>query len=137
MQASYIMVANKEALPYLPSRADINALSYDQLAAWASTVQQKTGRRLLGFPAGPQGLMHRFLEGPPLPVLHRRCRGSVPLGGGRSDVDAVRVAMEERQSELDQLRFRAGAAALRRPWIGFDHIARVIDAPLERAGFDI
>jgi multiple sugar transport system substrate-binding protein len=22
-------------------------------------------------------------------------------------------------------------------WIGFDHIARVIDAPLERAGFDI
>jgi len=63
MQASYIMVANKEALPYLPSRADINALSYDQLAAWASTVQQKTGRRLLGFPARPQGLMHRFLEG--------------------------------------------------------------------------
>jgi multiple sugar transport system substrate-binding protein len=90
MQASYIMVANKEALPYLPSRADINALSYDQLAAWASTVQQKTGRRLLGFPAGPQGLMHRFLEGPPLPVLHRRCRGSVPLGGGRIDVGAVR-----------------------------------------------
>jgi multiple sugar transport system substrate-binding protein len=29
MQASYIMVANKEALPYLPSGADINALSYD------------------------------------------------------------------------------------------------------------
>jgi multiple sugar transport system substrate-binding protein len=29
MQASYIMVANKEALPYLPAGADINALSYD------------------------------------------------------------------------------------------------------------
>ena len=28
MQASYIMVANKEALPYLPGGADINALSY-------------------------------------------------------------------------------------------------------------
>src|SRR6202030_2149919 len=63
MQASYIMVANKEALPYLPGGADINALSYDQLAAWASTVQQKTGKRMLGFPAGPQGLMHRFFEG--------------------------------------------------------------------------
>ena len=63
MQASYIMVANKKALPFLPSGADINALSYDQFAAWASTVEQKTARRLLGFPAGPQGLMHRFFEG--------------------------------------------------------------------------
>ncbi len=63
MQASYVMVANKEALPYLPGGADINTLSYDELAAWASTIQQKTGKRLLGFPAGPQGLMHRFFEG--------------------------------------------------------------------------
>ena len=63
MQAGYIMVANKQALPYLPSGADINALSYDQLATWASTLQQKTGKRLLGFPAGPHGLMHRFFEG--------------------------------------------------------------------------
>ena len=63
MQASYIMVANKEALPYLPGGADLNALSYEELAAWASTVQQKTGRRSLGFPAGPQGLVHRFFEG--------------------------------------------------------------------------
>jgi multiple sugar transport system substrate-binding protein len=47
----------------LPGGADINALSYDQLAAWASTLQQKTGKRLLGFPAGPQGLMYRFFEG--------------------------------------------------------------------------
>ena len=63
MQASYIMVANKRALPYLPGRADINVLTYDQLAAWASTVEQMTGKRLLGFPAGPQGLMHRLFEG--------------------------------------------------------------------------
>src|SRR6266446_9835843 len=47
MQASYIMVANKEALPYLPAGADINALSYDEFAAWAGTIQQKTGKRLL------------------------------------------------------------------------------------------
>src|SRR5260370_36201397 len=63
MQASYIMVANKAALPYLPGGADINALSYDQLAAWAGTVEQKTGKRLLGFPAGPQGLMQSFFAG--------------------------------------------------------------------------
>ena len=63
MQASYVMVANKKALPFLPSGAEINALSYDQLATWAITLQQQTGKRLLGFPAGPQGLMHRFFEG--------------------------------------------------------------------------
>ncbi|MBO0737746.1 MAG: extracellular solute-binding protein, partial [Alphaproteobacteria bacterium] len=63
MQTSYIMVANKAALPYLPDGADINALTYDELAAWASAIQEKTGKRQLGFPAGPQGLMHRFFEG--------------------------------------------------------------------------
>ncbi|MEK9701453.1 MAG: carbohydrate ABC transporter substrate-binding protein, partial [Deltaproteobacteria bacterium] len=33
MQATYIMAANKKALPYLPKGADINALTYDQLIA--------------------------------------------------------------------------------------------------------
>ena len=32
MQATYIMAANKKALPYLPAGADINALTYEQLA---------------------------------------------------------------------------------------------------------
>src|SRR6516165_4834119 len=71
MQASYTMVANKEALPYLPSGSDINSLSYDQLASWASAVQDKTGKRLLGFPAGPRADAP-LLRGVPLPVLHRR-----------------------------------------------------------------
>jgi multiple sugar transport system substrate-binding protein len=53
MQASYVMVANRKALAYLPAGTDVNTLSYDELATWASTLQQKTGKRLLGFPAGP------------------------------------------------------------------------------------
>src|SRR5262249_10207103 len=44
MQAGYIMVANKAALPYLPGGADIDALDYEELAAWASAVQQQTGK---------------------------------------------------------------------------------------------
>ena len=114
MQASYIMVATREALPYLPGGADINALSYDQLASWASAIQEKTGKRLLGFPAGPQGTDAPFLRGLPLPVLHWRRRGAVSLGGGRSDVGLLRFLMEERQPEFDQLQLHAGAAALRR-----------------------
>src|SRR3546814_10366760 len=63
MQASYIMAANKQALEYLPEGADLNALTYDQLRQWGENIQQATGDRKLGFPAGPQGLMHRFFQG--------------------------------------------------------------------------
>lgn len=62
-QATYIMVANKDALQYLPQGADINALTYTQLTEWAKNAQAGTGQRVLGFPMGPQGLYHRFWQG--------------------------------------------------------------------------
>ena len=63
MQATYVMVAHKEALQYLPEGADINALTYDQLIAWGKTMAEKTGQPQIGFPAGPKGLMARYFEG--------------------------------------------------------------------------
>ncbi|WP_378949520.1 ABC transporter substrate-binding protein [Paracoccus sp. R86501] len=63
MQASYVMAANKKALPYLPEGADIDALTYDQLIEWSANVQEGEGRPLFGFPAGPKGLKHRFFQG--------------------------------------------------------------------------
>ena len=63
MQASYIMAANKEALQYLPEGADVDALTYDQLIAWAANVHEATGEPKFGFPAGPKGLKHRFFQG--------------------------------------------------------------------------
>jgi multiple sugar transport system substrate-binding protein len=63
MQATYIMVASKKALPYLPAGADLNALSYDQLIAWGKAIEERTGERRIGFPAGPKGLMLRFFQG--------------------------------------------------------------------------
>jgi len=62
-QASYVMVANRKALAYLPKGADLNALSYDQLRLWAKDIFDKTGMKALGFPAGKNGLMHRFFQG--------------------------------------------------------------------------
>lgn len=62
-QATYIMAANKDALQYLPQGVDINALTYDQLREWAAAAQQGTGQRVLGFPLGPNGLIHRFYQG--------------------------------------------------------------------------
>ncbi len=39
MQASYIMAASKKALQYLPEGADVDALTYDQLIAWAGNIK--------------------------------------------------------------------------------------------------
>ncbi len=63
MQATYIMAASKKALQYLPAGAKLDSLTYDQLGQWAANAEKATGHRVLGFPAGPTGLMNRFFEG--------------------------------------------------------------------------
>ena len=67
MQATYIMAASKKALQYLPAGAKLDSLTYDQLGQWAANAQKATGQPVLGFPAGPTGLMDRFFEGYLLP----------------------------------------------------------------------
>ena len=63
MQATYFLAANKKALQYLPTGADVNALSYDQLIAWAKNIYDKTGQKRFGWPVGTNGLIHRLLQG--------------------------------------------------------------------------
>jgi len=127
MQAGYIMVANKDALPYLPLEAKIDALSYDQLAVWAETIQQKTGKRLLGFPAGPHGLMHRFFEG----FLYPSFTGGVvrPFRGTEAEAMWTGFASLWRSVNPNALSYNFMAQPLLsgEVWIGFDHIARVLD----------
>jgi multiple sugar transport system substrate-binding protein len=128
MQASYIMVANKAALPYLPGGADINALSYEELAAWAGAVEQKTGKRLLGFPAGPQGLMHRFFEG----FLYPSYTGGVvvPFRADAAEAMWTRFASlwKSVNPNSTSYNFMKQPLLSGEVWIGFDHIARVLDA---------
>jgi len=128
MQASYIMVANKEALPYLPGGADINALSYDQLAAWASTIQQKTGKRLLGFPAGPQGLMYRFFEG----FLYPSYTGGLVVPFRSQAAEAMWTQFTSLWKSVNpnstSYTFMQQPLLSGDVWIGFDHVARVLDA---------
>ena len=128
MQASYIMVANKKALPFLPSGADINALSYDELAAWASTVEQKTARRLLGFPAGPQGLMHRFFEG----FFYPSYTGGVVVPFRSEAAEAMWTQFASLWRSVNpastSYNFMQQPLLSGDVWIGFDHVARVLDA---------
>ena len=134
MQASYIMVANKKALPYLPAGADINALSYDQLAVWASTVQEKTGKLLLGFPAGPQGLMHRFFEG----FLYPSFTAGVVVPFRSEAAEAMWMQFASLWKNVNpnstSYNFMQQPLLSGDVWIGFDHVARVLEALRQKPG---
>jgi multiple sugar transport system substrate-binding protein len=69
MQATYIMAARTEALEYLPDGADINDLTWEQLTEWGANIEADTGERKLGFPAGEDGLLHRFFQGYAYPAF--------------------------------------------------------------------
>ena len=128
MQASYIMVANKAPLPYLPDGADINALDYGQLAVWAGTVRQKTGKPSLGFPAGPQGLMHRFFEG----FLNPSYTGGVLVRFRSEAAEAMWTQFASLWKSVNpnstSYNFMQQPLLSGDVWIGFDHVARVLDA---------
>lgn len=63
IQATYVMVANNEALDHLPDGADLNDLTYDDVHAWAQALAEATGTPQFGLPAGEDGLLHRFFQG--------------------------------------------------------------------------
>lgn len=128
MQANYVMAANKQALEYLPEGADINALTYDDLIAWAKTMAEETGSPKFGFPAGPQGLKHRFFQGFLLPSY----AGSTVTRFRSAEAETA----WEKFKELWQYTNPASTnyAFMQEPllsgdvWVAFDHIARLADA---------
>jgi multiple sugar transport system substrate-binding protein len=134
IQATYIMVANKQALTYLPDGADINALSYTQLALWAGTIRQKTGKPRLGFPVGPLGLMHRFFEG----FLYPSYTGGVvvPFRSEAAEVMWMQFASLWNSVDPNSTRYDFMQQPLLsgEVWIGWDHVARVRDALRQKPG---
>ena len=132
MQASYIMAANKEALQYLPDGADIDALTYDQLIAWAGNVMEATGEAKFGFPAGPKGLKHRFFQGYLYP--------SYTDGVVRTFASDDAVVAWEKMRELwavtnpasTNFSFLQEQLLNGDAWIVFDHTSRVAQAFNER-----
>lgn len=132
MQASYIMAANKEALKYLPEGANIDALSYDELIAWAANVHKATGEAKFGFPAGPKGLKHRFFQGYLYP--------SFTDGVVRTFASDKAVAAWEKFLELwehtnpasTNFSFLQEQLLNGDAWIAFDHTSRLAQAFNER-----
>jgi multiple sugar transport system substrate-binding protein len=128
MQATYVMVANKKALPYLPAGADVNSLTYEQLQQWAKAIVDTTGQRRLGFPAGPTGLMARFFEG----YFYPSFTGGVVTTFKSKDADAAWTAMKNlwavSNPNSTNYNFMQEPLLAEEVWIAWDHIARVKEA---------
>ncbi|MCC6800308.1 MAG: extracellular solute-binding protein [Anaerolineae bacterium] len=127
LQATYIMAANVEALPYLPEGADLNALTWDQLAEWAAAIKEATGEAKLGFPVA--GLWHRVLEGYLWPSF---TGGMVTRFNSPEAVEMLTFVRDELWPSVHPqsitYEFMQEPLLSGEVWIALDHTARLIEA---------
>lgn len=128
MQATYLMVANRKALEFLPEGADINALSYDQLIAWARATAEATGGPKFGFPAGPQGLKHRFFQGFLLPAYTGSTVTNFRSPEAVTAWETFRELWQYTNPAATNYGFMQEQLVTEEVWIAFDHVARIADA---------
>ncbi len=132
MQATFIMAANRQALEYLPDGADINALTYDQLIQWATNLAENTGGPKFGLPAGPQGLIHRFVQG----ALYPSFTDSMVTKFRSAEAEAMWGTVKELWAVTNPSSTNYGF--MQEPlitgevWVAWDHIARLANAFNER-----
>jgi multiple sugar transport system substrate-binding protein len=129
-QASYVICARKETLEHLPPGADVNTLTYDQFLDWAIAARRANGNRpVLALPGGPKGLLHRFTQGFLLPSF---TGGQITTFRSREAVEAWKYFRELWRNTVPtsttydfiQEPLASGEAS-----IGWDHVARLINAP--------
>jgi multiple sugar transport system substrate-binding protein len=127
MQATYIMAAHNDALPYLPNGADINALTWEQFGDWCQNILEQTGEPRCGLPHA--GLFNRFLQG----YLWPSFTGGM-VSSFRSEEAATMLAWA-RDSLWPAVHPQSiNYAFMQEPllagevWVAFDHTARLIDA---------
>lgn len=128
-QATYIFAAHVDALDYLPEGADINALTWEQLAEWAANAAAGEERNVLGFPLADNGLWHRFMQGYIYPsytggmVTQFRSDAAVSMFEFLRDDLFPHVNEQSITYGFMQEPLLAGEVM-----IAFDHTARLLDA---------
>ncbi len=131
MQATYTMAAHNDALQYLPEGADINALTWEELAAWAKNMQDATGKPQLGFPV--KGLFHRFLQGYAFPSF---TGGMVSQFKSPAAAEMMRFLRDDLwpyvNPESVNYDFMNGPLLSGEVLVAFDHVARLKPAFDER-----
>lgn len=128
MTNTYQMAANKQALRHLPAGADVNALTFTQLKAWAKAMKDATGEAKLGFPAGPRGLMHRFFQG----TLYPSYTGGVVRTYANADAAAMWADFKDLWQYVNPRStaygFMEEPLKTGEVWVAFDHTARLLPA---------
>ncbi len=124
MQATFVMAANVEALPYLPEGADLNNLTWEQLAEWGANLAEATGENKIGLPVN--GLFHRFMQGYMFPsftggmVTEFRSEAAVAMMEYLRD-DLWTVV----NAESINYAFMNEPLLSGEVWVAFDHVARL------------
>ncbi|MBP7961616.1 MAG: carbohydrate ABC transporter substrate-binding protein [Caldilineaceae bacterium] len=127
MQATYIMAASVEALPYLPEGADVNALTWEQFGDWCKNLSEETGEIRCGMPHA--GLFHRFLEGYMWPSF----TGGVVTTFKSADAAAMFTWINESlwpyiNPQSINYSFMQEPLLSGEVWVAFDHTARLLEA---------
>ncbi|MCT7373505.1 extracellular solute-binding protein [Chelativorans salis] len=128
MQATYIMAANRQALDYLPEGADINALTYDELIEWARVLAEETGGPKFGFPAGPQGLKHRFFQGYLYPSYTDSAVTEFRSPEAEEAWNKFKELWQYTSPSSTSYGFMQEPLLTEEVWVAWDHTARLADA---------
>jgi multiple sugar transport system substrate-binding protein len=130
MQATYVMAVNKKALEWLPSGADPQKLTYDQVLEWATAGRAGNGGKpIFGFPAGPKGLYHRFFQGYLLPsftggqITTFRSAEAVQAWEYMKELWAVTAPASTNYDFMQEPLARGEVL------VAWDHVARLVSAP--------
>jgi multiple sugar transport system substrate-binding protein len=128
MQATYIMVASKQALQYLPKGANINALTYAQLLQWAKNMKDKTGQARFGMPAGSNGLMNRFLQGYLVPSFSGGVVTTFRSQGAVQGWKYMQSLWKYTHPQSLSYNFMQDPLLSGEVWVAWDHVARLTNA---------
>jgi multiple sugar transport system substrate-binding protein len=124
MQATFTMAANVDALEYLPEGADINALTWEQLAEWAANMSEAAGEPKLGLPVA--GLFHRFMQG----YLYPSFTGATAVEFNSPEaVEMFTFVRDELWPHVNpqsiSYEFMNEPLLSGEVWVAFDHVARL------------
>jgi multiple sugar transport system substrate-binding protein len=126
--ATYLMVANKKALPHLPAGADVNALTYDQLLAWGEALKKATGQQLIGFPASPTGLIKRFFQGYAYPSFTGGLNTTFKSQAAVSMWEYFKQLWAVTNPQSPTYAFMQEPLLSGEVWVAWDHAVRVSEA---------
>jgi multiple sugar transport system substrate-binding protein len=128
MQATYLMGINKQALQYLPSGVKETDITYKQLRDWCKNIFDKTGQKRCGLPAGPMSLLHRLIQG----YMYPAYTGGLVTTYKSADAVTMWQDLKDLWQYVNPVSlntdFMQEALLSGQVWVGFDHVARLVDA---------